>query len=75
MLEELNNELFITKGEHILFQVKGTNEICKQEIQLFSKVNIEKKNRKLETDTCKMEVIKYIVDTNFLAYEFCYSAA
>lgn len=60
---ELFDENYITKGEHILFQVKGTKRLDRITRKVFSRKNVEKSYEEyIET-----EVIRYVIDVDLLA--------
>ena len=58
LFEECNDGVYITKGEHILFQVKTTNDIEVKDLKVYSKTN---------SDNCIFKVVKYPLDTALLA--------
>lgn len=75
---DLSVELFeqdgthITKGAHLLFQVKSTERIERSVIRIKERPNIEKpigrKHSKCDKpESCNLKVIKYPLDTDFLA--------
>ncbi len=43
LFEDIGDKTYRTLGEHILFQVKGTKELIKKTITLYSRMNVEKK--------------------------------
>lgn len=62
-------ENYITKGEHIFFQVKTTEHIEKKILKIKSRDNIEKtfNNVYRNSEEFEIEVIKYSIDTDLLA--------
>lgn len=66
LFEYLGDGKYRTRGEHVLFQVKGTERICKKVIKLYSRMNVEKEYKKIESDFCMMEVVQYAIDTDLL---------
>lgn len=60
-------EDYITSGEHIFFQVKGTQNISKSILNVPSRMNVEKEYRQTEQEIKKVEVIKFNVDTDLLS--------
>ena len=64
---ELFDENHITKGEHILFQVKGTKRLDKITLKVFSRKNVEKSYEKSNEEYIETEVIRYVIDVNLLA--------
>lgn len=40
LFEECNDGVYITKGEHVLFQVKTTNDIEVKDLEVYSKQNL-----------------------------------
>ncbi len=66
LFDDLGNEVYRTKGEHILFQVKGTEKLDKKTIKLYSRMNVEKVYKKDKSEYCTMEVVQYSVDTDLL---------
>lgn len=66
---ELFNEFedgYITSGEHIFFQVKGTDVLKKGKINVESRMNVEKEYRAIGDDIKEIEVIKFVLDTDLL---------
>lgn len=60
---ELFDENHITKGEHILFQVKGKESLNTKSLKVFSRKNVEKSYEEyIET-----EVIRYMIDVDLLS--------
>ena len=66
LFDDLGNNVYMTKGEHVLFQVKGTEKLNKKKIKLYSRMNVEKEHQEDKTDYCTMEVIQYSIDTDLL---------
>lgn len=58
LFEECNDGVYITKGEHVLFQVKTTNDIEVKDLEVYSKT---------KSDNCIFKVVKYPLDTALLA--------
>ena len=54
------------KGEHVLFQVKGTRKTNKRTIKIYNKMNAEKGNKEDKSDFYLMDVIQYSIDTDLL---------
>lgn len=66
---ELFNECeggYITSGEHIFFQVKGTEVIEKSIIKAKSRMNVEKQYKSTEEEIKEIEVVKFSLDTDLL---------
>lgn len=70
---DLDVELFdnkgqglITKGEHVLFQVKGTEKLNKGTKKIYSRMNVEKGYKEDKSDCYTMEVVKYSIDRDLL---------
>lgn len=63
---ELFCDNYITSGEHILFQVKSTESLGYKTITLFSRMNVEKEYKKVESESCQMDVVQYPIDTDLL---------
>lgn len=66
LFEDLGNKVYRTKGEHILFQVKGTEKLNKKTLKLYSQMNVEKEFKKDMSNFCMMEVAQYSIDTDLL---------
>ena len=66
LFDVLEDEVYITKGEHILFQVKGTEKLNKKTIKLYSRMNVEKEYKEDKSEYCTMEVVQYSIDTDLL---------
>lgn len=64
---ELFDENHITKGEHILFQVKGTKRLDIITRKVFSRKNVEKSYEKNNEEYIETEVIRYVIDVDLLA--------
>lgn len=64
---ELFDENYITKGEHILFQVKGTKKLDTTTLKVFSRKNVEKSYEKSNEEYIETEVIRYVIDVDLLA--------
>lgn len=64
-LFEKNNNNYITTGEHVYFQVKGTDHLRKGKLKIYERKNVEKAyevyNRYVEID-----VVKFSIDTSLL---------
>ena len=58
LFEECNDGVYITKGEHVLFQVKTTNNIEVKDLKVYSNAG---------ADNCIFKVVKYPLDTALLA--------
>lgn len=58
---------YITKGEHIFFQVKGTENLSKDIIKVHPRYNVEKAYRRSNGEIREIEVVKYSLDTSLLA--------
>lgn len=58
---------FITEGEHIFFQVKGTERLEKCTLSINGRYNVEKEHRTDEEIVSEIHVIKFCLDTNLLA--------
>lgn len=66
-LFESYEDNYITKGEHIFFQVKTTENIDKEILKVKSRENVEKTYDKCNDDEVyEIEVIKYNIDTALL---------
>lgn len=66
LFDYLGNDVYGTKGEHVLFQVKGTKNLNKKTIKLYSQMNVGKKHQEDKIDYYTMDVIQYCVDTDLL---------
>mgnify|MGYP005797392691 CR=1 FL=1 len=66
LFEDLGDQVYKTLGEHVLFQVKGTEKISKQALKLYSRKNVEKEFKEDKSNYCIMEVIQYPIDTDLL---------
>lgn len=66
LFDDLGNDVYRTKGEHVLFQVKGTKKINMKTIKLYAQMNVEKEQQKDKTDYRTMDVIQYSIDTDLL---------
>lgn len=64
---ELFDKNYITKGEHILFQVKGTERLNTTNFKVFLRKNVKKSNEKSNEEYIETEVIKYTIDVDLLA--------
>lgn len=64
---ELFDENHITKGEHLLFQVKGTKRLDAITWKVFSRKNVEKSYEKSNEEYIETEVIRYVIDVDLLA--------
>ena len=58
---------FITSGEHIFFQVKGSQTLCKRTLKVKPRVNVEKEHRTMDGEVKEIEVIKFVIDTALLS--------
>ena len=67
LFDNMGNGIYRTKGEHVLFQVKGTEDLMKGLLKLHSRMNVEKEYKIINDDHCSMEVVKYDIDTSLLA--------
>lgn len=66
LFEEMNDGGFITKGEHVLFQVKGVEEIKKGRKTIYHRTNVEKENKVDKSSSYTMDVVKYSLETHLL---------
>ncbi|MDK2787332.1 MAG: hypothetical protein PWP07_557 [Epulopiscium sp.] len=57
---------YVTSGEHIFFQVKGTEELDKCTIKVKSRMNVEKDYKTTSEEVKEIEVVKFRLDTDFL---------
>lgn len=57
---------YVTKGEHVFFQVKATDAIEKVPYKIYPRMNVEKEYRDLEDEPVEIEVIKFVLDTDLL---------
>lgn len=57
---------YITKGEHVFFQVKATDSIEKVQHKIYPRKNVEKEYRKSSGTPVEIEAIKYVLDTDLL---------
>lgn len=69
---DLSVELFekvslITKGAHLFFQVKSTEHLERSVLGIKNRSNVEKPPHPVEAETYTMEVVKYTLDTDFIA--------
>jgi hypothetical protein len=67
LFEKQKNGVNITKGEHVLFQVKGQEVLERKKIQLYSRYNVEKAYQEDKSKYFEMEVIQYPLDTDLLS--------
>ena len=58
---------FVTSGEHIFFQVKGSQTLRKGVLKIKPRVNVEKEYRSADGKVTEIEVIKFVVDTDLLS--------
>ena len=64
-LFEKFDDNYITTGEHVYFQVKGTEKLDKGKLEIYERINVEKAY--IEKDFYKeIEVVKFSVDTALL---------
>ena len=66
LFDNMGNDVYRTKGEHVLFQVKGIEKLNKKTIKLYSQINEEKEYKEDKVDYFTMDVIPYSVDTDLL---------
>lgn len=66
-LFEAMEDGYITKGEHVFFQIKCTESINRSTEVISSRYNVEKKYEQTNQETVEMEVIKFVLDTDLLA--------
>ena len=57
---------YVTKGEHVFFQVKATDSIEKVPYKIYPRMNVEKEYRGLYGAPVEIEVIKFVLDTDLL---------
>lgn len=67
LFDNLGNKVYVTRGEHVLFQVKGTEELNKKTIKLYLQTNVEKTYKEDKKKYCTMEVVQYSIDTALLS--------
>lgn len=58
---------FITNGEHIFFQVKGTEQVVKTKLKVYDRNNVEKGYFENSKQSSEIEVVKFVLDTDLLA--------
>lgn len=57
---------YVTKGEHVFFQVKATDSIEIVPYKIYPRMNVEKEYRNVSGDPIEIEVIKFVLDTDLL---------
>lgn len=57
---------YVTKGEHVFFQVKATDSVEKVPYKIYPRMNVEKEYRRLDREPIEIEVIKFVLDTDLL---------
>lgn len=57
---------YVTKGEHVFFQVKATDSIERVPFKIYPRMNVEKEYRGLSGEAIDIEVIKFVLDTDLL---------
>lgn len=67
LFEKIDEKKYKTLGEHIFVQVKGTDNIVKKEINVYSCMNVEKEICVNKSDLSKMLVVQYSIDTDLLS--------
>ena len=60
LFEECHDDIYTTKGEHVLFQVKTTNHIEVKDLKVYS-------DDELRKDNYTYKVVKYSLDTELLS--------
>lgn len=58
---------YITKGEHLFFQVKATDKPDKSHILIPARDNVEIEYRIMDGESVETDVIKFVLDTDLLA--------
>lgn len=66
-IELFERDSMITKGAHLFFQVKSTDNINRTTLKIPNRSNVEKPPKPVENNIFEIEVIKYTLDTDFLA--------
>ena len=66
LFEKIEEDMCITKGEHILFQVKGVEKVDKKTIKVYHRYNVEKEYTEDKSEYFTSEVIQYVIDTDLL---------
>ena len=67
LFENIGNGVYRTKGEHVLFQVKGVEKLNRKEINVYSRMNVEKEYKANKSEYCTVEVVQYSIDTDLLS--------
>lgn len=57
---------YVTKGEHVFFQVKATDSVEKVPYKIYPRMNVEKEYRGLTGEPIEIETIKFVLDTDLL---------
>ena len=57
---------YVTKGEHVFFQVKSTDSIDKGTYKINPRMNVEKEYRDLAGEPIEIEVVKFVLETDLL---------
>jgi len=57
---------YVTMGEHIFFQVKGTADIQTEFLKIKERNNVEKEYSISEKNVANIEVIKFVIETELL---------
>ena len=65
--DNLRDGTWLTRGEHVLFQVKGTEKIIKRNIKIYSRMNVEKGYQTDKSGYCEMDVVQYTIETDLLS--------
>lgn len=67
LFNDMGNGRWVTRGEHVLFQVKGTEKIIKSNKKIYSRMNVEKEYKIDESEFFVMDVVQYTIDTDLLS--------
>lgn len=59
LFEKINEDVYITKGEHVLFQVKATNKLEIKKMKVY--------NNNSKKDILEYDVVKYSIDTDLIS--------
>ena len=57
---------YVTKGEHVFFQVKATDSIEKVPYKIYPRMNVEKEYRGVSGESIEIEAVKFVLDTDLL---------
>lgn len=67
LFEKMKDGYYRTKGEHVMFQIKGVSRAKQKKIKAFNMFNVEKKYEEDKSQYLEIDVIQFNIDVDLLS--------